>query len=142
MIRKTTWSPDTCGCVFEYSWDDEVPQELRTHTLSSVVKKCEIHKEVAVDDVAFVSVLVENQVKNKVLAEFIESHPEHVDEKDDGNGGTTKELKASVKYEWSFTGTGTERELQVDFVGANLKTSEKATLLGKVSGLGKVVSLK
>ncbi len=30
MIRTTLWSPDTCTCKVEYSWDDAAPEDVRT----------------------------------------------------------------------------------------------------------------
>ncbi len=35
-IRTTRWSPDTCGCVVEYSWDDTVAADQRAHTTTRV----------------------------------------------------------------------------------------------------------
>ena len=27
----TRWRPDTCGCVIEYEWDSDRPEEARRH---------------------------------------------------------------------------------------------------------------
>jgi hypothetical protein len=35
-LQVTTWSPNTCGCVISYQWDDTVPQASRTHKFVSV----------------------------------------------------------------------------------------------------------
>jgi len=32
MLQTTTWSPNTCGCVIIYQWDDSIPEASRTHT--------------------------------------------------------------------------------------------------------------
>ena len=42
-IQTTQWSPDTCGCSFEYEWDDEEPQDKRQHHFKNVVKECVSH---------------------------------------------------------------------------------------------------
>ncbi len=41
-IRTTRWSPDTCGCVVEYSWDDTVAADQRAHTTTRVAP-CAAH---------------------------------------------------------------------------------------------------
>ena len=40
----TRWSPDTCGCVVEFEWDNEVPVEQRTHKHYATLAQCEFHK--------------------------------------------------------------------------------------------------
>ncbi len=46
MIRTTRWSPATCACVIEYTWDDAVSEDKRTHTVSNVLNRCaEAHPE-------------------------------------------------------------------------------------------------
>ena len=37
-VKTTRWSPDTCGCVLEYSWDDALPQEARVHVYADTVR--------------------------------------------------------------------------------------------------------
>ena len=41
--RTTRWSPDTCDCIVEFTWDDSVREDQRTHTLSNVINKCPAH---------------------------------------------------------------------------------------------------
>jgi hypothetical protein len=67
MVQKVTrWSPDTCDCVIEYSWDDAVPQEQRVHTVSRIVQKCSTHAKLGLSDAHhFAHVLAENQRKNQ-----------------------------------------------------------------------------
>jgi hypothetical protein len=36
MIQTTTWHPDTCECVIEYTWDDQQKEDVRKHTFSKV----------------------------------------------------------------------------------------------------------
>lgn len=41
----TTWSPDTCQCVLQYSWDDTVSPPV--NTFFAVVKACQFHNVLA-----------------------------------------------------------------------------------------------
>jgi len=41
--KITRWSPDTCQCVLEYTWDSDTPAETRTHTFHRVVRSCPAH---------------------------------------------------------------------------------------------------
>ena len=73
MIQKTLWSPDTCGCSLEYSWDDSVPQELRTHSISKVIKACPIHSHHPDKESHYADVLSENQSKNKAVGLLVKT---------------------------------------------------------------------
>ena len=35
-IQVTRWSPDTCNCVIDFSWDDTQNETVRTHSLDNV----------------------------------------------------------------------------------------------------------
>lgn len=35
MEKLTTWRPLTCSCEIVYSWDSDVPENNRTHTIVS-----------------------------------------------------------------------------------------------------------
>lgn len=48
-IHKTTWSPDTCGCIIDVYWDDVLPQADRIETLK-VDQPCSIHDSNALRD--------------------------------------------------------------------------------------------
>jgi hypothetical protein len=65
MIKYTLWSPDTCGCQIEYSWDDSIDVKDRVHTCVSIRKKCEKHTHLNDKHEHFKQVLKENQDKNK-----------------------------------------------------------------------------
>jgi len=43
MIRTTRWYPDTCDCIVEYQWDDDVPEAEREHRISRMVAQCAEH---------------------------------------------------------------------------------------------------
>lgn len=63
----TRWSPDTCTCIVEYSWDDTVKQEDRTHTLHRIATRCIDHGSLD-DDATYAAITEENPRKNLALA--------------------------------------------------------------------------
>lgn len=68
MIQITRWSPDTCKCILEYQWDDQIPEEEREHTVYNVVSTCPEHAGSTPVEV-FENVLELNQAFNEALAE-------------------------------------------------------------------------
>ena len=74
-IQTTVWSPDTCGCVIEYEWDDSIPQEARAHTVSKIVKSCPVHSQSISKEKNYGDVLKENQDKNKAIGIIMERKP-------------------------------------------------------------------
>jgi hypothetical protein len=75
MRQVTQWSPDTCGCILKYEWDDTVPAEQRSHTVVEVVKKCKAHeKETKITD-CYTKVKAENQLKNITLKQILDDLP-------------------------------------------------------------------
>lgn len=66
-IRVTRWGPDTCGCVFDYQWDDTLAGDVRTHTLTRVVNTCPEHPSLTSVSL-FDAVANENRTKNTVLS--------------------------------------------------------------------------
>ena len=109
MINTTRWSPDTCGCILEYTWDTEAPDGQRSHTFKTAVRVCQTHA--ALGHVAglthYSAVLDENQRKNLVL-------------------GIAQSLLASIApedYVWAF---GPTRALSVRI--ARLSNPQKTQL--------------
>jgi len=72
MQKTTRWSPDTCSCVIEYTWDSEVPEQDRVHTHSQSVKTCGAHTPRHEKKAHLDTVLEENQRKNKAHAAVYE----------------------------------------------------------------------
>lgn len=66
-MRTTRWSPDTCGCVLEYDWDDAVADDQRTHTYARHVIICVIHAAVSGGSNRYDAVIEENASRMKVL---------------------------------------------------------------------------
>ena len=67
MIRKQLWSPDTCGCIFETSWDDNNPDA--EHKLVESVLKCPAHIETD----GYTQSLKENRLKNSIIQNLIDN---------------------------------------------------------------------
>ena len=112
MIHKNIWKPDTCKCQIEYQWDDLVDVKDRVHTVSKIIYACPVHQGNTKEE-CYDTVLDENQRKNILHGEILKI-PTVVQEKIQDDGNTIKELKAGLKYDWSFD---KDRNLEVDLVG-------------------------
>lgn len=119
MLRVTRWSPDTCGCIVEYEWDDTKPASERTHSFKNAIKLCEYHKALS-GTKAYDEVSSENTRKNQAF-------------------GLVKQIKPELEledYTWSFDA---KRKLKVGFLG-KLNAIEKAAAQAKLDekfGAGK-----
>lgn len=119
MIRVTRWSPDTCDCCLEYSWDDAELESTRTHKFQTMVVKCPAHLNLS-GETHYNEVLSENRRKNKVFA-------------------LAQNAKPDIKpedYEWAFDN---KRVLQVKF--PKLTNAEKKKVKDNCDtefGVGKV----
>lgn len=77
-IKTTRWTPDTCAdppCIVDYTWDDTVPQDSRTHTVSAVVQRCVLHAPIATATAHFAALQDENPRKNKLIALLVAQFP-------------------------------------------------------------------
>jgi hypothetical protein len=101
MIKYTLWSPDTCGCQIEYSWDDSVDAKDRVHTCVSIRKKCEHHAYLMDKHKHHNEILKENQMKNKVITKITESIPS-IYEEIEIDGAKHKRLKKDKNILWYF----------------------------------------
>lgn len=127
MKQTTTWKPDTCGCVLEYEWDDQLPQNERIHSFKTLIGQCPDHLGLT-DSKVYEHVLAENQTKNKVLGEALKNITKLKTIKVNEDGTETEILDPKISYEWSFTGKDDQRVLVVNFKGVNLTTNEKALI--------------
>jgi len=122
MKQTTRWSPDTCGCVIDYEWDDAVPDSERTHIISKVITKCPAHASVGLPNIHFTQVLDENTTKNKAFEIVLSKAP----------------ALTPDNFRYSFD---KNRKLVVDVVDFNLKTADKTALIAELNtklGTGKV----
>ena len=141
-ININQWSPDTCGCTIEYSWDDSVSAELRTHSATRIVKACLAHDGLKNDTANhYDKVRNENVRKNKAHGQLL-ALSQIGDVVLQPNGETYFQLKNGITINYSFTGTGADRVLSVSVVGYNLSTTQKNTLTAWCEtnlGVGKVI---
>lgn len=121
MLRTTRWHPDTCKCIFEYTWDDEIPEDNRNHNITKVISVCDAHKHLDNEKQNhFDSIVNENKLKNKVHALILENSnnltTKIVDNFKDVKGQDNKVLKSDI-YSFTFD---ENRKLKV-----NLKSISK-----------------
>ena len=136
-IKTTRWSPDTCGCVIEYTWDNTTVESERVHTLSTITK-CAIHSSQTNTD-AWNTVLEENPRKNNTLEQILASSPTTA-LYDTLNG--TRQFKSGITVSTSWSGTVPNRVLTITITGISLTTQQKNTIqtaLNTRFGSGKVV---
>lgn len=120
-LRVTRWSPDTCGCILEYEWDDSQDENIRTHNFKRSIKACPEHATLAGKPL-YDQVLSENTRKNIVFDEIQKAHPQVILE----------------NYLWFFD---KGRVLQVSLVGEDLPEAAKQglqTAFDNRFGAGKV----
>lgn len=111
MAKRTTrWSPDTCGCVLEYEWDDSEDENTRTHSFKRIIKACPEHTALAGKS-HYDQVLSENTRKNITFGEIRKALP--------------KEEITPDNYLWFFD---KDRVLQVSLVGVDLPEAAKRGL--------------
>lgn len=131
MINITRWSPDTCNCVIEYSWDTETSEDDRVHEFHRVVEQCEEHSEINKHQDVHDHVLAENQTKNKVMMSLFKHTPRHKHKTVNPDGTISESLNPAVNYKWKFQGKGINRELKISFEGAKLSSQEKTSILNE-----------
>lgn len=166
MLHKNAFSPDTCDCKIEFSFDDALPAEQRVCTGVRIMRKCAAHEGVDDNDphAHYLNIMAENQSKNLAFEEVRKTHPELfmdygvVLEDDDPveaklrgfkpltaaqkKDTLSRTLKQGIEYAFSFTGKNHARKLVVELKGASLKTAQKAALKGRFSALPREVEVK
>lgn len=66
---KNQWRPDTCGCVLEYEFDADAPEDTRVHTPTACLNACAAHPDASDIAAHHASVLAENVKKNTAINE-------------------------------------------------------------------------
>ncbi len=99
--QVTRWSPDTCGCVVEYAWDSEHPQETREHTLHKVVRKCTRHASMP-DAAVYAQLTEENPRKNRVRELILDSVPALVTMRMQANGEEVADFHPDKPFAYEF----------------------------------------
>ena len=138
MVTKTTrWTPDTCDCTVEYTWDTNSSEATRVHTFSNVVNKCPAHSAI-VDNALFNLLMDENPRKNIAHQLVLDNGPTALSDLIDG----TRQLKGNITLNFSWSGTAPNRVLTISYTGITLTTNQKnsiQTFLNNRFGAGKVL---
>lgn len=142
MIKNTRWMPDTCRCCIDYSWDTDADQATRVHTLASVVKKCPDHSLLN-DGQIFAILSGENNRKNKVRSAALNLLSSDLsDTFTDEQGNVYIDFKKGISFDWSWSGSGEARVLNIRFIGVSLSNPKKNNIqqwCNTTFGAGKVV---
>lgn len=140
-VNTTRWSPDTCKCILEYTWDDSISESSRTHTMSAIVQRCSAHTILANDITVYNTVTEENPRKNISLDEILQNAPNTNWYDLDPDSGV-RVFKKNIIINWTWSGTAPNRVLTLTFTGITITTAQKNTLQSRLDtrfGTGKVV---
>ena len=112
-LKVTTWSPDTCGCSFDYEWDDEQPQAEREHHFKKVVRECKSHSHLKGNNKKdmFESSLEENRRKNLAIAEFMDKEKDTATTTRTIRGDVVTALNEEIDIQWDWEGKAPNRKL-------------------------------
>jgi len=138
VLNITRWSPDTCDCVIEYSWDTTEPEAIRTHTLSNFINVCSFHQSLADNTTRWNTVLEENPRKNIAHQLILDNGPTGLSDLIDG----TRQLKNGITINKSWSGTAPNRVLTITVSGFSLTQNQKNAIqafLNTRFGAGKVL---
>lgn len=132
MVNTTTtksqlWSPDTCSCVLEMSYETgpEISLKDAVMSLKKVHKKCEYHSTLSNDDEVWSAVTEENPRKNIAIAKLVENAPDDWVEVVNEKTGE-KKLKdgIAVDYDFKFEKDKTKRTLELSVIGVESTSLE------------------
>lgn len=140
-LKTTRWYPDTCDCILEYQWDDEVQEDSRTHTPTNIVQKCTAHQTLPNNtNTIYDTINEENPRKNKALDEILQNAPSTAWYDIDATNGTRK-FKNGIGISWTWSGTAPNRTMSLSFSGITLTTQQRSNLQTRLNnrfGVGKV----
>lgn len=124
VTRITTWSPDTCNCVLEYSWDDSIPLDNQTFPVANIIKKCDQHTALSTKESIYSAVKEENTRKNITYQGILDNGPTSLyDLQADGS----RTLKNGITFSWTWSGTAPNRVLTITYTGITLTTNQRNT---------------
>lgn len=112
VIKTTRWTPDTCGCTIEYTWDSESSQETRVHTHARTLVNCPEHEMLSGQELQGA---MENECFRKSMAfdELLKGVPTIGEDAENEDGEVVRQLKRSLRLEFFFTGVGKDRVLHI-----------------------------
>jgi hypothetical protein len=138
--RYVTWSPDTCNCVLQYSWDDTLDLNTQTFPVSNILNRCPDHTSLEDNDSVYSAVKDENTRKNRALQYILDNGPASL--YDLQSDGVTRVLKPSITFNFNITGTAPNRVVTVSFTGVTITQTQKntaQTFCDNHFGVGKVL---
>ena len=141
VIKITRWSPDTCGCVIDYAWDDAVPENQRTVSFNNIVTKCPAHTILTTNNDVWTAINDENPRKNVARQLLLDNAPNTIYDIIDVSNGT-RDFKSGISLNWIWSGTAPNRVLNLTVTGATLTNAQKNTIrniLNTRFGAGKIV---
>lgn len=141
VIKITQWSPDTCGCSFEYTWDDTQNEDIRTHNFKAVTKECASHAHLNGNNKKdmYDSSLEENRRKNGSIGELLDKAAADFGEVDPESGSIV--LKKGITVTWNWSGIAPDRVMTLTATGVTLSQQKKTAaqnFLNNKFGVGKV----
>lgn len=121
-MKTASHQLDTCGCIIEYAYDDDTPEDYRVHFPMPALAICPAHVGNYTGDNPhashFLTVEAENRGKNLALKALYESLPAG-ETREVLNPETGETLKFfAVNPSWSFT---EDRKLMVEHPALNSK---------------------
>lgn len=134
MVRwhHNEWSPDTCDCCLQFVFDDDLPQEQRTHVFFAKLKPCTKHPNLT-GTTLFDTAVGESQRVQKLLAELKTSIQ---------SLSTLDDEKSIIRSIRNWAGLDTNRVLNFSVSGTTLTSNQKTTIQNWCDtnfGAGKVV---
>jgi hypothetical protein len=142
-LHTTRWTPDTCGCVVEYQWDDAVPDDQRTHTVKNMVA-CPAHVLIPTHDANFDAVIDENSRKNLAKSDLLSRFPVLAQTIINADGSTYLDFKPGITASFTQNFVGKGRVLTITFPAGMLTAAQKSTAQATADnrfGTGRVIIL-
>jgi hypothetical protein len=140
-LRTTRWSPDTCACVIEFTWDDAQSEDARTHAFDKAVIVCPQHAGIPDTDV-YEAIVQENQAKNRALGYLLANAPASVTAQVlQPDGSTQTEWRTGMVPIWVMTGTRRTRQVQLTLPGWTQNQKNQAQAAADTRWPGRVVVL-
>ena len=119
MIHETMWSPDTCSCILIYTWDDALDENVRTHTIERVLRRCPAHASLTKDTEIYGTVVEENTRKNKAFGLAQGIVPNLTTEDYEWSFDANRKLRATFRGKLSVTQAVKLRQTCDSQLGAN-----------------------
>ncbi len=123
------WSPDTCGCKFEYQWDEELAVRDRVSVWKENLRTCPDHMGLT-DANLYDVVLGENQRKNITIVRIETEVPDLKETYTDPETGEPNRIRYKWQHgiDWSFSGSDDTRLLTMVIRGSVVSSSERTRI--------------